>query len=221
MTALGDAIRLQRTERGWTLAHLADLVGMSPSTLAKKERGEVTVSPAQRRLFAKAFGMNQEEFDRLWRATRVDLVRGESGIPVINRAPAGIAINYEEYGTDSGQGYEYLDRGNVTDEHAFAVVIVGDSMQPLLHEGDYVVFSPVLGDQTPTNGRVVFVRFSPSGPASIAGSCTVARMYVDGRMMRLAKENRAYPDVIVPLDVDHVARIAVAIEMRTNRGLGS
>lgn len=220
MTAIGTAIRQLREAKGWTLQELADKMGLAMSTIAKKEHGTIRVKPPEYKLFAKAFGLSTEQFNNHWRATKIEQTVGGPGIPVINRAPAGRVINYEEYGTDSGQGFEYLDRGNVNNPNAFAVIVVGDSMEPTLVENDYVVFAPPTAHtDTIKDGQIVFVRFSDSAEASLAGGCTIARFYAHNKNARLVKENRKYPDINVPFDIDTVSRISVAVEIRTRRGL--
>lgn len=41
---LGDRVRLARRERRWTVAELAERVGVSPVTIRKAERGDPTVA---------------------------------------------------------------------------------------------------------------------------------------------------------------------------------
>jgi hypothetical protein len=50
-----------------------------------------------------------------------DRTRGGLGIPIINLAPAGRIVDYEEYGVDSGQGWEYVEQGDIEDPLAFGV----------------------------------------------------------------------------------------------------
>jgi transcriptional regulator with XRE-family HTH domain len=217
MSNLGRAILELREERGMTQGELAALVGMADhSAIAKRERGEVRVKPVEWKKFAAAFGMSVDEFNERWRGTKIDQVRGAHGIPIINAAPAGQTVNYEEYGTDSGQGYEYIDWGSVTDDLAFAVRVVGDSMEPTMREGDTVVFSPMNRPRPPrelADGAVVLVRFSD---ATDRPGCTLARFFwePDRRHFRLVKDNRKYPMARWELVPDVIARISVAIELR-------
>src|SRR5690606_29742633 len=136
-------IKRLREEHGWTQAELGQKVDLDGTNIARREMGRTTVKAAERFRFAQALGMSTTEFDEQWRQWIVPRTRGGHGIPVINRAPAGQIVDYEEYGVDSGQGYEYIDFGTITDSHAFAVVVVGDSMQPTLADGDQLVLSPV------------------------------------------------------------------------------
>lgn len=139
--------------------------------------------------------------------------RGTPGIHVINRAPAGQIMDYEEYGIDSGQGYEYLDLGDINDNLAFAVVVVGKSMEPTLRDGDYLVLSP-LDPYKPHNdrlgdGAIVFVRFTYEH----SGGCTLARFFDEGDgKIRLQKDNPAY--AAINCDREDIQSLAIAVERR-------
>jgi len=214
MTALGAAIKRLREEHGWTQEELADKVGLDRTGIARRENGKIRVRGNERPKFAQAFGMTLIEFDEQWRDWIVTRSRGAPGIPVINRAPAGQVIDYEEYGVDSGQGYEYLDLGDINDNLAFAVVVVGDSMEPALSEGDYIVLSP-LDPYKPhndrlKNGAIVFVRFTIEYRES---GCTLARFFPgeDGQI-RLQKDNPHYPPIICARE--DIQSMAIAVERR-------
>lgn len=217
--AVGSVVRQLREQRGWTQAELGEKVGgLDPSVIGRKERGVLTIKPPERDRFAKAFGLSLREFDELWRAASIERTSGGPGIPVINRAPAGQVVDYEEYGVDSGQGMEYIDWGDVGDDLAFAVIAVGDSMAPAVAEGDYLVFSS-MGLPKPRaelkEGSVVFVRFGPESSVT-PGGCLVARWFKlpDGSI-RLNKDNPRYqPLACRPEDIQ---QLAVCIERRTKR----
>ncbi|MBD3241602.1 MAG: helix-turn-helix domain-containing protein [Chitinivibrionales bacterium] len=212
MSAIGQTIRRLREERGWTQAQLGERVGINGTNIARRETGQTRVRANERFAFAKAFGMTVIEFDEQWREWSVPRTRGAPGIPVINRAPAGEVIDYEEYGVDSGQGFEYVDRGDIQDDLAFAVIVVGESMEPRLKDGDYVILSPCdpyKGDGKLQPGNIVFVRFSEDA----GGGCTLARFFVeDEGQIRLQKDNPAYAPVVCEREA--VQRIAVAVERR-------
>ena len=212
MSAIGSTIKRLREEHGWTQAELGARVGLNGTNIARRETGITRVKAAERFKFAEAFGMSVTDFDEQWRQWTVERTRGASGIPVINRAPAGQVVDYEEWGVDSGQGYEYVDFGAVDDPHAFCVIVVGDSMQPTLLENDQLILSPVdpyKADDRLTDGRIVFVRFT----AEHDGGCTLARFYREpGGRIRLHKDNPAYAPM--HCDREGIQGIAIAIERR-------
>lgn len=212
MNQIGAAIKRLREERGWTQSQLGALLGLDHTSIARRENGRTRVKAGERPVFAKAFGMSLREFDEAWREWEATRTRGGPGIPVINRAPAGQIVDYEEYGVDSGQGMEYLDWGDVSDRLAFAVVVCGDSMEPTLSDGDQLVLSPVdpyRADGKLEDGKIVFVRFT----AEHGGGCTLARFFsgLDGSV-ELRKDNRAYR--VIECRREDVERVAVAIERR-------
>ncbi len=212
MSAIGETIRRLREERGWTQAELGARVGIDATNIGRREAGQTRVRPNERFRFAKAFGLSVADFDEQWRNWSVPRSRGAPGIPIINRAPAGQILDYEEYGVDSGQGFEYVDWGDIEDKLAFGVIVVGDSMQPRLRDGDYVILSPCdpyRDDGKLEPGRIVFVRFTEE----VGGGCTLARFYVqENGSIRLQKDNLAYEPILCEREA--VQSIAVAIERR-------
>lgn len=212
MSAIGQAIKRLREEHGWTQAQLGARVGLNGTNIARRETGTTRVKASERARFASAFGMSLADFDEQWRQWTVPRSKGGDGIPVINRAPAGQIIDYEEWGVDSGQGYEYVDFGSITDPLAFCVIVVGDSMQPALQDGDQLILSPVdpyKADERLTDGRIVFVRFTVERD----GGCTLARFYHEDRSrIRLHKDNPAFAPI--HCDREDIQAIAIAVERR-------
>ena len=189
---------------------------MARTSITERERGNIRVKPPERKRFADAFGFKKlEDFDKLWRASAIEQTVGGDGIPVINRAPAGDVVDYEEYGTDSGQGFEYIDFGQLPkDQHLFAVIVTGDSMSPTLEDGEYAVFKPQ--DRERDNGEfkdgsVCFVRFAAEYREQ---GCTIARVWVlDDGDLQLSKDNPAHKPRTVKRE--HVDQVAVAVERRS------
>lgn len=212
MTAMGAAIKRLREERNWTQAELGEKVGLDGTNIARRESGRTRVHPSERPLFAKAFGMTLIQFDEAWRDWSVPRSVGGEGVPIINQAPAGKIIDYEEYGIDSGQGYTYVDRGAVDDAMAFGVIVVGDSMEPRLREGDCLILSPAdpykRSDQL-VDGKIVLVRFTTEH----GGGCTVARYFREGDdQVRLQKDNPRYKPIVCNRAA--IQSIAVGVERR-------
>jgi len=94
------------------------------------------------------------------RAGNVEAPRPLSrSIPIINKVAAGYPSHFTDLDYPARVADEYLAAPpDVSDVHAFAARVVGDSMEPVYHEGDTVVFSP----EAPTpNGSDCFVRLEP------------------------------------------------------------
>lgn len=211
---IGDLIRHLRLERDMTLRDLGAKVGISHSVLSKKELGDIKVAPAERKRFAKAFGMTEDEFNALWMPGSAS--PPPYGIPVVNRAPAGDVIDYNH---DQGAAAEYhdpwqfIDRGMVSDPDAYAVIVVGDSMEPGFREGDHIIFTPVVEgrpSRQPKPGQVVFIRFS--GESKHVGCCLARWRPMEDGSWLLAKDNPAYrPKKVRP---EEVARMGIFVEHR-------
>lgn len=90
--------------------------------------------------------MNSEPFQQLIRE------QGDSNIepaviagklvPVLNRVSAGYPADYDDMGYPPGGADDYVRCPDIHDSQAFALRVVGDSMEPKYSQGDIVIFSP-------------------------------------------------------------------------------
>lgn len=78
-------------------------------------------------------------------------------IPVINRVAAGYPVDFDDLEYPAGFADDYVRCPDIDDPHAFAVRVVGDSMEPKFIQGDIVIFSP--GAEV-RSGDDCFVRLS-------------------------------------------------------------
>ena len=102
-------------------------------------------------------------------------------IPLVSWAHAGVSEAYEEL-PKSWQSWVATD---VTDPHAVAIEVRGDSMEPQIREGYRVIIVP---SQEPRNGDLVVVKFADDGVA--------LKLYHErdgGRIVNLASYNTLYP----------------------------
>jgi phage repressor protein C with HTH and peptisase S24 domain len=147
-----------------------------------------------------------------WGAER-DEARGKGlrPIPVINKVAAGYPQEFTDLGYPVGMADEYVTvPAELSDPNAFAVRVVGDSMQPKYHEGDIVIFSPAAGVHT---GDDCFVRFAMSGGPS-DGESTFKRVFFDAEeSIRLQPINEQYaPTVVKPNQVEGIFRAIARYE---------
>ena len=70
-------------------------------------------------------------------------------IPVINKVAAGYPEDFSDLDYPVGVADDYIRCPDLHDPNAFAVRVVGDSMEPKFCEGDIVVFSPAAEDCVP------------------------------------------------------------------------
>jgi len=110
-------------------------------------------------------------------------------VPVINKVAAGYPVEFNDLDYPVGIADDYVRCPDTHDPNAFAVRIVGDSMQPRFFEGDIVIFSPKI---EVTNGDDCFVRFvSPH-------ETTFKRVFFEPEnKIRLQPRNENYPPIIV------------------------
>jgi len=78
-------------------------------------------------------------------------------VPVINKVAAGYPSDFNDLDYPVGIADDYVRCPDLHDPNAFAVRVVGDSMEPKFREGDIVVFSPAAEVR---NGDDCFVRFA-------------------------------------------------------------
>ena len=76
-------------------------------------------------------------------------------VPVINKVAAGYPVDFDDMGYPVGYADDYVRCPDIHDPNAFAVRVIGDSMEPKFVEGDIVIFSPAADVQ---NGDDCFVR---------------------------------------------------------------
>jgi SOS-response transcriptional repressor LexA len=63
-------------------------------------------------------------------------------IPLLSKIPGGNPVAWSDGEYPAGFGEEFLDRGDVSDPNAFALIVDGDSMSPRINSGDIVIISP-------------------------------------------------------------------------------
>lgn len=211
--SVGQLIARLLDEKSMTVKGLAKHLDIDPSNMSRKIRGETKITHAERVKIAAVFGLPLTDFDAQWQETARP---GPHGIPVINRAPAGEVIDYNHQQGGEAEyhdAWQYIDRGMIGAEDAFAVVVVGDSMEPTLRAGDLCVFLPVLEgvkSRQPQPRQIVFVRYNDDAPRQ---GCCLCRLSVmeDGKWL-LTKDNPTYPPMVA--DPAHVARLSILSEHR-------
>ena len=113
-------------------------------------------------------------------------------IPLINKVSAGYPSDFTDKGYPVGIADEYVNIPDIDDPNAFAVTVVGDSMEPRLYEGDVLIISP---EEAVTNGDICFVRVDQAGESS----STIKQVWHDDESsVRLESFNPRYASRIVP-----------------------
>jgi len=126
-------------------------------------------------------------------------------IPVINKVSAGYPTDFSDLDYPVGVADDYVRCPDVHDPNAFAVRVVGDSMEPKFKEGDVVIFSPAVEVH---NGDDCFIRFSNPHETSFKRV-----FFEEDNKLRLQPRNEKYSPIIVDgRRVDGVYRAVVKYE---------
>jgi len=110
-------------------------------------------------------------------------------VPVINKVSAGYPADFDDLEYPVGIADDYVRCPDVHDVNAFAVRVVGDSMEPAFLQGVIVVFSPAAEVH---NGDDCFVRFATPHET------TFKRVFFEpDNKVRLQPRNQKYSPMIV------------------------
>jgi repressor LexA len=137
--------------------------------------------------------------------------KGLRPIPVINKVAAGYPQEFTDLGYPVGVADEYVTvTTELSDPNAFAVRVVGDSMEPKYHQGDIVILSPAAGVRS---GDDCFVRFAILGGPS-DGESTFKRVFFDAdEAIRLQPINERYaPTLVKPSQIAGIFRAIARYE---------
>jgi phage repressor protein C with HTH and peptisase S24 domain len=137
------------------LDRLAERAGLSASALAKRAGLDPTTFNRSKRITAdgrprwpstesvsKALAATGTSFDVF-----VNLITDKNGaatqaVPLIGFAEAGAGGFFDDGGFPVGKGWDEIAFPAVSDEHAYALEISGDSMMPAYRDGDVIIVSP-------------------------------------------------------------------------------
>jgi phage repressor protein C with HTH and peptisase S24 domain len=152
------------------------------------------------------------QFDRLLKDNALEVekpnlpVAPGQLVPVINKVSAGYPTDFDDLDYPVGVADDYIRCPDVNDPNAFAVRVVGDSMEPKFKEGDIVVFSPAAEVK---NGDDCFIRFSSPHET------TFKRVFFEpNNMVRLQPRNEKYPPVTADgKRIDGIYKAIIRYEM--------
>src|ERR1700754_4265383 len=137
------------------LDRLAARAGLSASALAKRAGLDPTTFNRSKRItpdgrprwpsthsVAKALAATGTPFDMFVKLP-IDANCGPAqGVPLIGFAEAGAGGFFDDGGFPVGKGWGEIAFPAVSDEHAYALEISGDSMMPAYRDGDVIIVSP-------------------------------------------------------------------------------
>jgi len=110
-------------------------------------------------------------------------------VPVINKVAAGYPSDFNDLDYPVGVADDYVRCPDLHDPNAFAVRVVGDSMEPKFREGDIVIFSPAA---EVSNGDDCFIRFA------MPHETAFKRVFFEpDNKVRLQPRNEKYSPIII------------------------
>jgi len=134
------------------------------------------------------------QLDRLLAQSELDIEKSSASlaagrlVPVINKVSAGYPSDFDDLDYPVGVADDYVRCPDLHDPNAFAVRVVGDSMEPNFREGDIVIFSPAAEVH---NGDDCFIRFSMPHETSFK------RVFFEpDNKVRLQPRNEKYSPII-------------------------
>ena len=129
---------------GLSASGLAKRAGLDPTTFNKSKR----ITPDGRARWPStesvakslaATGTSVETFIALISETARPITQA---VPLIGFAEAGARGFFDDGGFPVGKGWDEIAFPSVNDEHAYALEISGNSMEPAFRKGDVIVVSP-------------------------------------------------------------------------------
>ena len=139
-----SAIDRLAARAGLSASGLARRAGLDPTTFNKSKR----ITPQGRARWpstesiAKALAATGTPV-----ATFVGLIEPGDGaktraVPLLGFAEAGTGGYFDDGGFPAGEGWDEIAFPAVNDDHAYALEISGESMQPAYRDGDVILVSP-------------------------------------------------------------------------------
>jgi phage repressor protein C with HTH and peptisase S24 domain len=129
---------------GLSASALAKRAGLDPTTFNRSKRITVDGRPRwpSTESVSKALAATGTSFDVF-----VNLITDKNGaatqaVPLIGFAEAGVGGFFDDGGFPVGKGWDEIAFPAVSDEHAYALEISGDSMMPAYRDGDVIIVSP-------------------------------------------------------------------------------
>ena len=167
-----------RIAKGWSQSELAKKIGTTQQQIARYESGENDVKSSVILKLSSALGVTVTYL--LGMEDAVSFIKPKPSsclaLPVVGRIAAGTP---REAIAQSGETHELPDTIYYEHEHAFFLVVAGNSMNRLFPEGALVLVDP---DEEVRNGDVAVVFVN-------GDDATLKRVYFDGDSVRLVPES--------------------------------
>ncbi len=216
--SVGERIKQLREFLGLTQTEFASRIGLTYKMLGLYERGKYEPPEKVLKLISSTFGVSYEWLKEgkgeMWGRKDKAILEGAVArlrefaerlvrIPIVGDAGAGFPKSPADIEV---VGYILVSKETLQKGGRFAVQVRGDSMEPTLQDGDFVVFKPYVGDGADIpNGKVVVVR-------NIGGELVVKRLVRIDSVMMLVPDNPKYPPMQPSADLQIVGVAVEAIK---------
>ncbi len=129
---------------GLSASGLARRAGLDPTTFNKSKR--ITPSGRPRwpstESIAKALAATGTSLDAFVGLIEPDGSAPVRAVPLLGFAEAGAGGYFDDGGFPAGEGWDEIAFPALSDNHAYALEISGQSMEPAYRDGDVIVVSP-------------------------------------------------------------------------------
>jgi len=139
-----SAIDRLAARAGLSASGLARRAGLDPTTFNKSKR--ITSQGRARwpstESIAKALAATGTPFDAFVGLIEPGAAATARAVPLLGFAEAGAGGYFDDGGFPAGEGWDEIAFPAVTDEHAYALEVSGQSMEPAYRDGDIILVSP-------------------------------------------------------------------------------
>ena len=210
MKSLSVVLKQLRESRDITILKLSEISGVANGTIGDIERGKSNGSKKTLEKLANALKLNSIEKDELYTAflgrkvnesetlkSNATILEEETliSIPVMAKASAGNGyLNFSNQPL-----YNKLIRKNGFHEHCYLIEVSGNSMEPLIQDGAYVVVDPYQTDYI--EGKVYVLKY--------ADEVYIKRVILksEAKVMILKSINPDYEDIYIPTEQSEQVKI--------------
>ena len=202
MKNINSNLRRLRLEKGFTLAALSKVIGVSDATLQRYESGEIkTIKPDTLVRLADVLACNDPMYILGYESSNYNVYQPNKNIPILGTVSAGLPIYAEE-------NYEGFTCTDDTSEDLYALKVKGDSMNAAgINQGDILIFKR---QPTVENGEIAVVMVNDN-------EATVKKFYQNGNQITLFPQsnNPAHQPQIYDIADTDVRIIGKVVESKT------
>jgi SOS-response transcriptional repressor LexA len=165
------------------------------SRVSRYETGNRSPSKQTLQKLARVLHVTVEQLTTSYRSVEPAILRTGRSVPLISWVQAGHWHEPEDH-FRPGEGEGEPVPSSTKDENAFALRVIGTSMEPEFREGDIIIVSP---NTEPVNGDFVI--------AKVGGEVTFKQLHIYLNKLVLKPLNEAYD----PVEIDRSEGVEVRI----------